>query len=237
MTLYVLPNVFSDEQEPHLLLPEGLSTILLSLTGLIAESERTGRRYLIKLLKDPLARTLPIYLLNEHSSSQDRKNLAEKVLSGEVLGLISDAGTPCIADPGSELVHLLRKRGEKKIIVIPGPCSILLALISSGLPGQSFSFHGYLPKEKEERYRKIRLLEYQSEKENSTQIFIETPYRNEALLQDLLATLKSTTELALVSSITFPDENVRLHTVEQWKKSTPTVEKTPTIFLFHGGSK
>jgi 16S rRNA (cytidine1402-2'-O)-methyltransferase len=233
MPLFILPNVFSDEQEPHLLLPGGISSLLRSLTGLIAESERTGRRYLIKLLQqDPFARTLPIYLLNEHSTTSDMKNLAEMILGGGVFGLISDAGMPGIADPGSELIHLLRKKGEKKIVVIPGPCSILQALITSGLSGQKFAFHGYLPKEKEERCRKIQQLERESSREKSTQIFIEAPYRNQALFNDLVETLQSSTKLAVVSHITFPDEKVDVRSVETWKKLNFTIEKVPTVFLF-----
>lgn len=233
MPLYILPNVFSDEQKPQLLLPEGLSSVLLSLTGLIAESERTGRRYLVKLLgKEPQARELPIYLFNEHSSQEDIKVLAEKIISGESLGLLSDAGMPGIADPGSDLVHYLRRRGEKKIVIYPGPSSILLALVSSGLPGQKFSFHGYLPKEKEERFKKIRELERNSLRDGGTEIFIEAPYRNDALLKDFLEVLHGQTELATVSNITLQDEQVVVQKVDTWRRMPTTLEKKPTIFLF-----
>lgn len=236
MPLYLLPNVFSDDQDPALLLPMGLSTLLSSLTGFIAESERTGRRYLIKLLgKDPLARNLPIFLLNEHTSSEDLKKLGDTVLAGGTFGLISDAGMPGIADPGSELVHYLRRHGEHRISVIPGPSSIFLALITSGLPGQRFSFHGYLPKEKEDRLRKIQLLEKESYEDERTQIFIEAPYRTEALLQDFLSTLHPETELALVSNVTLANEKVFVCPVKKWRGVQ--VEKQPTVFLFFARRK
>lgn len=233
MPLYLLPNVFNDEQASNLLLPEGLSQILVSLDGLIAESERAGRRYLIKLLQgSPVARNMPIYLLNEHSSRREYDELAVSIIKGKTLGLISDAGMPAIADPGSELVRFLRKRGEKKIHVIPGPSSIFLALASSGLSGQHFSFRGYLPKEKKERVEAIKRFEKESKRDKATQIFIETPYRNKVMLQDLLEALEPATELAVASHMTFADEKVYMHTVGEWRTMSIDLEKAPTVFLF-----
>jgi 16S rRNA (cytidine1402-2'-O)-methyltransferase len=233
MPLYLLPNVFNDEQKSHLLLPEGLSQVLESLDGLIAESERTGRRYLIKLLQgSPFARELPIFLLNEHSSRKDQEEIVKKITSEMTLGLITDAGMPGIADPGADLVHLARRSGEKRIFVIPGPSSLFLALVSSGLPGQNFSFRGYLPKEKEERINAIKRFEYESKRDNATQIFIETPYRNDALLADLLEVLSPRTELAVASQMTFADESVEVYTVGEWRKHQKIIGKVPTVFLF-----
>lgn len=230
MALYLLPNVFDDEQMPFLLLPEGLPTIVEQLDGLIAESERTGRRYLLKVLsRAPSARTLPIYLLNEHSSRGDCDILIEKIARGETLGLISDAGLPTIADPGALLVRLLRQKGFVAIKAIPGPSSIFLALMLSGLNAQSFTFHGYLPKEATARTQLLRRMEREPD---HTHVFIETPYRNKVLLQECLTTLSDGTMLAIASNLTLADEEFDIHPVRIWKTlSSFTPRKLPSVFL------
>lgn len=233
MPLYLLPNVFDDSQSPDCLLPQGLDTILQTLHGLIAESERTGRRYLLKLLpKSPFARQLPIVLLNEHSTKVDYEEIAKKVLQNETWGLISDAGMPGIADPGSHLVHLLRMRGVDAIRVLPGPSSILLALISSGLEAQKFSFHGYVPQESEKRKGVLKELERESARTGMTQICIETPYRNGAFFADCCAVFKETTSLCVACRLTFADERVETHTMGEWKRLSPSIRKEPTVFVF-----
>ena len=233
MPLYLLPNVFDDAQGPVGLLPEGLRDILQTLQGLIAENERTGRRYLLKLLpQSPFARGLPIVLLNEHSSKADYEEIAHKVMQGETWGLISDAGMPGIADPGSHLVHLLRQKGVAAIRVVPGPSSILLALISSGLDGQKFSFQGYVPPESEARRKALKELERESARTKMTQICIETPYRNSAFFADCLAVFNDTTSLCVACHLTFDDETVQTQTVQAWKRQLPAIRKEPTVFLF-----
>jgi 16S rRNA (cytidine1402-2'-O)-methyltransferase len=238
MPLYLLPNVFDDTQSPLYLLPQGLPTIVLSLTGLIAESERTGRRYLLKLLPgSPIARQLPITLLNEHSSTSDYERIVTAISNGETWGLISDAGMPGIADPGSELVTQLRKRGVTAIRVLPGPSSIFLALIASGLDGQRFSFQGYVPRDPNERRKVLQELERESAHNGVTQICIETPYRNEAFLADCLAVFQPTTELCLACRMTYEDETVERFTVSEWKHRSATDRPEPTVFLFRALSE
>jgi 16S rRNA (cytidine1402-2'-O)-methyltransferase len=233
MPLYLLPNVFDDAQSPVGLLPEGLGSVLQMLQGLIAENERTGRRYLLKLLPQSLcARTMPIVLLNEHSSKADYEEIAKKVIQGETWGLISDAGMPGIADPGSHLVHLLRDRGITSIRVLPGPSSIFLALVSSGLDAQKFSFQGYVPPESEARRKVLKDLERESARTGMTQICIETPYRNSAFFADCLAVFGDTTHLCVACRLTFDDETVTTHTVKKWKQHPPAIRKEPTVFLF-----
>ena len=228
MTLYLLPNCFDDAQPPSLLLPEGLAALLESLTGLVAESERTGRRYLLKLLPgSAFARSLPIVCLNEHSSPADYDALAQRISVGGRWGLISDAGMPVVADPGSRLVRLLRK-ASVRIQVLPGPSSILLALIASGLDGQRFSFQGYLSRESGERRRRLSALE----KEGVTQICIETPYRNAAFFADCLAVLNDRTELCVACRLTYEDEFVQTRSVGEWKRSAFEIRKEPTVFVF-----
>jgi 16S rRNA (cytidine1402-2'-O)-methyltransferase len=230
MTLYLLPNCFDDAQPPLLLLPEGLSGLILGLTGLIAENERTGRRYLIKLLSgSSFARSLPIFCLNEHSSDADYEALVQKIASGEIWGLISDAGMPGIADPGSRLVHRLRTKDLGRIRVIPGPSSILLALIASGLDGQRFSFHGYLSRESAERRRELIRME---KERGVAHVCIETPYRNGVFFADCLAVLNDRTQLCVACRLTYEDESVQTHLVGTWKKLPSTIRKEPTVFVF-----
>ncbi len=238
MPLFLLPNVFDDAQSPVGLLPEGLSSVLQSLQGLVAESERTGRRYLLKLLpQSTFARELPIVLLNEHSAKGDYEEIAKKIVDGETWGLISDAGMPGIADPGSHLVHRLREKGVDAIRVLPGPSSILLALISSGLDGQKFSFHGYLPQESPSRQKALKELERDSARAGMTQICIETPYRNSVFFADCMAALCETTSLCVACRLTFDDETVQTHTVRAWKTRPPIIRKEPTVFLFRASSR
>ena len=233
MTLYLLPNCFDDAQPTSLLLPEGLPTLVQTLTGLVAESERSGRRYLLKLLPgSSFARSLPIVCLNEHSSQGDYEAMAKKISSGETWGFISDAGMPGIADPGSQLVHLLRTKGTARIRVIPGPSSILLALIASGLDGQCFSFHGYLPRESADRRQKLVQLERESAKSRMTHVCIETPYRNAAFFADCLAVLNERTELCVACRLTYDDESVQTRSIGEWKRISPALRKEPTVFVF-----
>ena len=232
MTLYLLPNCFDDAQKSLLLLPEGLPSLVQQLTGLVAESERTGRRYLLKLLPgSSFARSLPIVCLNEHSSVADYEAVAQKIISGQTWGLISDAGMPGIADPGSRLVHRLRTKSSARIRVIPGPSSILLALIASGLDGQKFSFHGYLPRESEERRHALVRLERESSAGGMTQVCIETPYRNGACFSDCLAVLNDRTQLCIACRLTYEDEWVQTRSIGEWKRALPEIRKEPTVFV------
>lgn len=235
MPLYLLPNVFSDEQSPQGLLPEGIPDIIASLQGLIAESERTGRRYLLKMLpKSDFARALPIVLLNEHSPGSCVEELTQKIIQGESWGLISDAGLPILADPGSLLVSSLRNRKYTQITAIPGPSSIILALLLSGFDGQKYTFHGYPPKEKADRFHTLRLLEKDSV---PTHIFIETPYRNQALFSECLEVLPGAAKLCVATALTLPNQQIQVHTIEAWKKIPTEVPKEPTVFLIFNPKK
>jgi 16S rRNA (cytidine1402-2'-O)-methyltransferase len=229
MPLFLLPNVFTDEQSPKGLLPEGLAEIIASLHGLIAESERSGRRYLLKMLQgSDFARSLPILLLNEHSAQASVKELSSKIIQGERWGLISDAGLPILADPGSNLVFALRQKNYTDIVAIPGPSSIVLALLLSGFDGQQYTFHGYPPKERQERLQLIRSLE---KDRVATHIFIETPYRNQAFFQDLLETLPKSARLCIATALTLKTEQVHVRLVDSWKQSSHEIPKEPTVFL------
>lgn len=243
MPLYLLPNVFSDEQPIYGLLPQGISDICSTLDGLIAESERAGRRYLIKVTRGADSaviekmRSLPIYLLNEQTTSSEMAPFEKMVREGKALGLVTDAGLPAIADPGSKLVFYLRTKPPKvDIIAVSGPSSITHALMLSGLPGQCFSFQGYLPKEIEARKKCLLSLEKQSRTNNMTMMWIETPYRNSAMLTSMLEALHPDTYISIASNLTFPDEQVRTRKVKEWRlmsENERNIPSVPTIFLIY----
>lgn len=209
-TLYLLPNLLHEQAAWNFKPP--------SLNALIAESEKGGRLY----LKRHSLGVLPIYLLNEHTKDiQDLLSLKEARV-----GLISDAGMPCLADPGSQLVSSARKRNIE-IVAFPGPSSIVLGLMLSGFPGQSFTFHGYLQREGSELAKQIR-----SFPKKTTQIFIEAPYRNDKMVQHLLKNLHDRDLLCVAWNLTGPDEGVVSQSVKEWKSNPPpSLDKKPAIFL------
>lgn len=231
MTLLLLPNVLGDVRHHELFLPASVDKAVEKLEGLIAESESGGRRFLSRFKHAKKPHEIPLALLNEHTPLADLDFLLEPLKKGECWGLISDAGLPCIADPGSKLVSLARQRGIV-IQAFNGPSSILLSLMLSGFSGQKFQFHGYLNKEIKNLKREIQILEKRSQEERSTQIFIETPYRNKALLEHLLQILDDETSLACAWDLTLNTQGILTQKVAFWKKSPlPALEKRNAIFL------
>lgn len=233
--LFLLPNVlFQGEGEPFLHLPASLCKIVPALDGLIAENEKEARRYL-KHFAFPEGRTfrdVPIRILNEHTQSKDLSALIEPLLQGQTWGLISDAGLPCIADPGSALVALARKQGIV-IEAISGPSSLFLALMLSGIFSQKFCFQGYLARDSSALCEEIKALEKESAQKKMVQLFIEAPYRSESLLTALLDTLQDSTTLSISCHLTMPDAMTETFLVREWKKrGRPDLHKKPTIFLF-----
>ena len=232
-TLFLFPNLLDDEGDHTFFLPQSVDQAVAQIDGLIAESEKGGRRFL-KRFAFPTPKTfreIPIRLLNEHTTNAEIDALLEPILKGESWGLVSDAGMPCLADPGSQLVFRARQR-KVSVETFPGPSSIMLALILSGLSGQHFTFHGYLPKEEPLQIKKIQQMEQRSLQEGSTHLFIEAPYRNLKLLGTLLKTLHNKTHLSLGIELTSPRQEVYLKSVEQWKAaSLPPIDKRPTVFV------
>ncbi len=227
MTLYLLSNVLGEGSSKELL-PQGMDAVVRSLQGLIAESEK-GARVFLRLFG---IRELPCQLLNEHTKSQEMEALLAPLLKGETWGVISDAGLPCLADPGAHLVRHAR-RNKIPVRAFSGPSSITLALMLSGLSGQSFAFHGYLEREENVLHKQLRALEKRSAQEKETQIFIEAPYRNQKMLQHLLATLNEKTLLSVAWDLTLPSEHVRTESVASWRKHPlPDLHKKPAVFLF-----
>jgi 16S rRNA (cytidine1402-2'-O)-methyltransferase len=208
--------------------------IIKSLDEFIVEDLRTARRFLIKVGIGKPIDELTFHLLNEHTRQNFTNEYLESLLTGKNVGLLSDAGCPVIADPGASVIKAAH---EKQIKVVPlvGPSSVLLALMASGLNGQSFTFHGYLPKQTPDRIKKIRQLETETLKDGSTQIFIETPYRNDSIIKDILSTCKNDTLLCIASDITMPSEYIRTLSVADWKKEKLSLNDHPAVFLIGTG--
>jgi 16S rRNA (cytidine1402-2'-O)-methyltransferase len=225
--LYLIPVPIAEGMLSSL--PADVSTHTKILRYYFAENARTARRFLRSLHADLLLEEVEISEIDKHTGL-DTNTLKKWLKEGKDIGVMSEAGCPGIADPGADIAAIAQAMGAK-VIPVTGPSSIFLALMASGLNGQSFCFNGYLPVKDPARSQKIAALENLSQKENQTQIFIETPYRNDSLLADLLKTCAPTTRICIAKNITGPDSYVRTRTAEIWKKQVPTIGKIPTVFL------
>lgn len=227
MTLYLLPNLLDENSDHTKCMPAYIAELIASLDGIICETEKPTRKFLARFKKAQL----PLQLLNEHTKEEELTALLEPLIKGERWGLISDAGLPCIADPGSALVRLCHKKGIH-VEALVGPCSVIMALQLSGFSGQRFSFHGYLPREKEARKMRIKSLEQKSKKEHSSEIFIEAPYRNQELLEALVQELHPTTELFIACDLMSPTQELFKESAREWKQQPlPPINKRPCIFI------
>lgn len=229
-TLYLIPVTLGDDNHESVLPVDVLNTAR-RLEYFVVEDEKSARRFLgsIKTIKP--VRELELRTLNEHTQDKEIPALLAPLLTGLDIGLMSEAGCPGIADPGAKLVALAHQKGMA-VKPLVGPSSILLALIASGLDGQRFSFLGYLPSEKSARVQRLREIERHSANAMETQIFIETPYRNQHLFDDILTVCQPTTRFCVASNLTLASEQVRMRTVSQWKKEVvPELHRQPTVFL------
>ncbi len=229
-TLFLIPTNLTVPFSPAATLPAEVIQLVNRLDYFIAENAKTARQFLKTIGPLHPLQQITIGELNEHTPDHLLDELLAPLLSGKDAAVISEAGAPGVADPGAKLVALAHTH---RVPVSPciGPSSILLGLMASGLNGQHFSFHGYLPQERAARIRMIQKLEQESRKKKSTQLFIETPYRNTALLNDLLASLTSTTLLCLAVNLTAPDQWIRTQTVAEWKTICVELDKKPALFL------
>lgn len=229
-TLYLIPVPIA-ENELHSLSPR-VAVQTGRLTHYVAENARTARRFIKVLHPQMVIEQLHFSEIDKHNGP-DTKQLQAWLKDGHDVGVMSEAGCPGIADPGAELAAAAHRIGAKVVPLI-GPSSLLLALMASGLNGQSFAFNGYLPVKEPARSKRIKELEARSVKENQTQLFIETPYRNNSMLADLLKNCAPNTRICIAQNITAPNESVITRTVAEWKRSTPTLEKVPAVFLVLG---
>jgi 16S rRNA (cytidine1402-2'-O)-methyltransferase len=226
-TLYAIPTPLGGAAADALPAP-ALATVR-TLRHFVVENAKSARAFLKDVGSDP--KEMQIQELNDRS---DLEQLLKPLREGHSLGLLSEAGCPAIADPGARLVAAAHRSGIR-VVPLVGPSSIVLALMASGLEGQRFAFCGYLPREAEERRKRIRELEARSRRERETQIFIETPYRNDALLGALLEACAPATALCVASDLTLASEEVQTRAVAEWRKRRPAIGKRPTVFLLLSG--
>ena len=226
--LYLIPNLLSDNSFAGVL-PPGVVEIMHGIRRFIVEDVRTARRFLSKSGHPGPIDELLFYELNEHTPETEIPSLLPCLQAGDT-GVISEAGVPGVADPGAAVVRLAHANGIK-VVPLVGPSSILMALMASGLNGQSFAFNGYLPVKQNERTARIRALERRSANERQTQIFIETPYRNMQLLDDILMSCRSETMLTIAADITGAGEFIVTRPVCEWKGRLPKLHKVPAVFL------
>jgi 16S rRNA (cytidine1402-2'-O)-methyltransferase len=228
-TLYLIPSPLA-ECDFAKIFPTFNSEIIQEVEHFIVEDLRTGRRFVKKLGMQKTIESLHFSTLNEHTKGNEIDALLQPLVEGKNLGLISDAGTPCVADPGNIIVSRAQQLGAD-VIPLVGPNSILLALMASGLNGQSFAFNGYLPKEQPDREKQLLFLESLVKKSNQTQIFIETPYRNNHVFKSILAVCDPATRLCLGVNITAENQVIKTMTVRKWKTQIIDLHKQPTVFL------
>ena len=227
--LYLIPSPLGDN-DPSEVIPAPVLSLRQTLDCFVVEEVRTARRYLSRAGLKGHIEGLEFHELNEHTAPSEVVPLARLFDGGRNVGLISEAGLPAVADPGAQLVALCHREGIE-VVPLVGPSSLMLALMASGLNGQSFAFAGYIPAKTEERRAAIRRLEKRSAAEHQTQILIETPYRNDSLFADLLATCSGRTLVTVAANITQPDAYIRTDSVARWKEHPVIIGKRPCVFL------
>ncbi|WP_029148863.1 SAM-dependent methyltransferase [Methylophilus sp. 5] len=230
-TLYFIPAPLAEGTTPQQVLPAEVVQRLHSLSHFIVENEKTARQIIAASGHPVSIRELNLSVLTKDTPNKELAKLLQPLQQGVDVGLMSEAGCPGIADPGAALAAVAHHKGIRVVPLI-GPSSLLLGLMASGLNGQRFTFLGYLPSEKAERVKTIKGIEFDSRKQQATQLFIETPYRNQHVLEDLVANLQPQTRLCVACNMTAPDELIVTKTVAEWKKAAlPDVHKKPTVFL------
>jgi 16S rRNA (cytidine1402-2'-O)-methyltransferase len=226
-TLYLIPNTLGSGTDKYE--TRQLTSTVNALEHFIVEEIKSARRLLRQLGVSRPLEELDFRMLNEHTRSQEMDELLEPLMQGQDVGLISDAGVPCVADPGSNVVAMAHEAGVK-VVPFVGPSSILLALMASGFNGQQFTFNGYLPRERTDRIRKIKQLE-QLALAGVTQLFMDAPYRNNQVLEDVLQSCRMETKLCIASNITCDNERINTKTIMDWSVRKPDIHKMPVMFV------
>ena len=229
--LYLIPTTLG-EMNPHDVLPQTVKRAVEFIDDYIVENEKTARKFIKSIHPEKSQDGLRISLLNKRTEVAEYNAMIAPCLSGINIGLMSEAGCPGVADPGAVIVKIAHEKGIQ-VVPLVGPSSILLAMMGSGMNGQSFAFNGYLPIDKAEKKAALKNFENLSSTKNQSQIFIETPYRNNKLLEDLVQTLQPNTHLCIATDITLPTEYIKTHRVADWKKTTVDLHNRPTIFIIH----
>jgi 16S rRNA (cytidine1402-2'-O)-methyltransferase len=226
--LYLIPNLLGDS-EPHEVLPLRVKKSIDVIDDYIVENEKSARAFIKRVLPKKSQPKLNIFVLNKYTDPSEYSRFLEPCRKGIPVGLISEAGVPCIADPGSAIVEIAH-RENIPVVPLVGPSSILLALMASGMNGQQFAFNGYLPIDTPARKKAIRKLEGLARR-GTTQIFMETPYRNMKMLEDLLVAADDNTRLCIAADISLPSEFIQTKTIKQWRRGVPDLHKRPSIFI------
>ncbi|MEO4004551.1 SAM-dependent methyltransferase [Flavobacterium sp. CAU 1735] len=229
--LYLIPTTLG-EMNPEDVLPQTIKRSIDFIDHYIVENEKTARRFIKSVYPEKKQPELKISVLNKHTEISEHHAFIQPLLEGQHIGLMSEAGCPGVADPGAAIVKLAHEKGIQ-VVPLVGPSSILLAIMASGMNGQSFAFNGYLPIDKSEKKQALKNFEKLSSDKNQSQLFIETPYRNNKLFDDLLQTLQPGTHLCIACDITLPTEFIKTRTVNEWKKNKADLHNRPCIFIIH----
>lgn len=231
IALYLLP-VTLGETPVEKVLPSYNKEIILGIKHFIVEDVRSARRFLKKVDRGIDIDALTFYPLNKYTSSEDISNYLNPLVGGQSMGVISEAGCPAVADPGADVVAIAQRK-NLKVVPLVGPSSIIMSIMGSGFNGQSFAFHGYLPIDPAERAKRIKMLEQRVYAEDQTQLFIETPYRNNKMVEDILRNCRPHTKLCIAAHITCEGEYIKTKTVKDWHGKLPDLSKIPCIFLIY----
>jgi 16S rRNA (cytidine1402-2'-O)-methyltransferase len=229
--LYLIPTTLGD-MNPDDVLPQTVKRAIDFIDYYIVENEKTARKFIKAIYPEKVQASLKISTLNKHTEITEHNSMIAPCLNGVNVGLMSEAGCPGVADPGAAIVKIAHEKGIQ-VVPLVGPSSILLAMMGSGMNGQSFAFNGYLPIDKGEKKSALKNFEKLSHDKNQSQIFIETPYRNNKLLEDFLQALQPNTHLCIATDITLPTEYIKTLRVADWKKTKVDLHNRPTIFIIH----
>jgi len=230
--LYLLPVPLGENANPKDVLPQTVERSIEFIDHYIVENEKTARRFIKAILPTKKQPDLKLSVLNKHTLVSEHSGFLQPCMEGKNVGLMSEAGCPGVADPGAAIVKIAHEKGIQ-VIPLVGPSSILLAMMASGMNGQSFAFNGYLPIDKGEKKAALKNFEKLSQEKSQSQLFIETPFRNNKLLDDVLNALQPSTHVCIACDITLPTELIKTKTVAQWKKEVPDLHNRPTIFIVH----
>ncbi|MFK8058893.1 MAG: SAM-dependent methyltransferase [Polaribacter sp.] len=229
--LYLIPTTLG-ETEPLEVMPLSVKKVVEQIDYYIVENEKSARRFIKKISPKKSQPSLQLMLLDKYAEEIETTKYLDVCKEGINIGLLSEAGVPAVADPGASIVKMAHQNNIQ-VVPLVGPSSILMAMMSSGMNGQNFAFNGYLPIDKSDRKRAIKDLEKLSKDKNQSQIFIETPYRNEKMFADLKAALTPTTNLCIAADITLPTEYIKTMEMKDWKHQQPDLHKKPAIFIIH----
>lgn len=231
--LYLIPTTLGETSALEVL-PISVKKVVEMIDHYIVENEKAARRSIKAISASKSQPSLQLSLLNKFTEASEIPSYLEPCLQGIHVGLLSDAGVPGVADPGAEVVKIAHQKGIQ-VVPLVGPSSILMAMMASGMNGQNFAFNGYLPIDQKERKVELKRLERVSNDSGQSQLFIETPYRNDKMLQDIVNTVHKETHICVACDITLPTEFIKTQTAEDWKAAMPDLHKRPAIFIIHKG--